>query len=43
VIRAAGNEMNALLKQLRQSSRAIVPGRSGLTPADAAALPAQAG
>jgi hypothetical protein len=38
VIRAAGNELNALLKQLRQSSRAIVPGKSGLTPADSVAL-----
>ncbi len=38
VIRAAGNELNGLLKQLRQSARTIVPGKSGLTPADLAAL-----
>ncbi len=38
VIRAAGDELNVLLKQLRLASRAIVPGRSGLTPADSAAL-----
>lgn len=38
VIRAAGNELNALLKLLRQASRAIAPGESGLTPADSAAL-----
>jgi hypothetical protein len=37
-IRAAANELNALLGQLRQSSRAIVPGRAGLTPADKAAF-----
>ena len=38
MIRGAANELNGLLKQLRQSSRAIVPGRAGLTPADAAAF-----
>jgi hypothetical protein len=37
-IRAAGNELNALLKQLRQSSRTIGVGKPGLTPADSAAL-----
>ena len=41
-IHAAANELNALLKQLRQSSRAIVPGKSGLTPGDLAALSALA-
>jgi hypothetical protein len=37
-IRAAGSELNTLLKQLRQSARAIVPGPTGLTPADSATL-----
>jgi hypothetical protein len=37
-IRASANELNALLKQLRQSSVAIVPGKSGLTPADITAF-----
>lgn len=41
-IHAAANELSALLKQLRQSSRAMVPGKSGLTPGDIAALSALA-
>lgn len=37
-IRAAANELNALLKQLRQDSQAIVSGRRALTQSDSKAI-----
>jgi len=41
-IRAAGQEMNALLKQLQQAAKSIAPAKSRLTPASASALAALA-
>ena len=38
LVHAAGQEMNALLQQLRQSSNVIVVGRRNLSPGDSAAL-----
>ena len=42
VIHAAGQELNALLKQLHQSAFTIMPGRSGLSQADKATFAALA-